>query len=166
MSWFSNALGFNPAGTQNVDTSQYTNMGNEFFDINSQRNRWMYNNLKQMGVDAIAQQYLNGARMQAQGANPFAQQQFRVGLSDARGQANNAYSAYMNNAYGIGSGLFGQALQGNLANAQARNMALMQANQNKTDFWSGLLSSVVQATPFAIWGFPGSGKGKLGGGTD
>ena len=32
----------------------------------------MYNDLKKMGADAAAQQYLNSMRMQAAGQNPFA----------------------------------------------------------------------------------------------
>ena len=124
MGWFNEALGLSPIKTTNVDTSEYSSMGKDFLNPNSSRNRGMYNNLKQMGVDAIAQQYLNGARMGAMGQNPFANQQMRSGLSNNLAQTQQAYNGYLNNAYTTGSGLMGQALQGDMANAQAQNMAI------------------------------------------
>lgn len=152
---FNDMMGFTPVKTRDVDTSQYTQMGQQFLDPNSSRNRGMYNNLKQMGIDAIAQQYISGARMGAMGQNPFAQQQWRSGMANNLGQTQSAYTSGLQQNYSVGSGLLGQAMQGNINNSNASNMAAMEANRNKTDFYTGVASSALQATPFAIWGFPG-----------
>ena len=152
MSWFEDALGLSKTKVDKVNTGEYTGLGREFFDPNSARNRGMYNNLKNMGIDSVAQQHLGGMRMQAAGQNPFANEQYRGGLSQNLGQTQNAYNQYMQNAYNIGSGLFGYALQGNMANAQAENMARMQHSANKKDFWGGLLGNAVAAAPKFLFG--------------
>ena len=43
MSFFSNLLGFKPVKTTDVDVSQQQQLGNEFLNPNSRRNRGMYN---------------------------------------------------------------------------------------------------------------------------
>ena len=156
MGWFNNLLGLNPVETRDVDTSRYTNMGNEFFDEKSKRNRGMYNSLRQMGVDSAAQQYLSGMRMQAGGQNPFANEQFRSALSSGVGQTQNAYNQYMSNAAGIGSGLYGMAMQGDMANAEAYNQAQMQSQQAKSGFYGGLFANALGALPKFL--FPGAGS--------
>jgi hypothetical protein len=147
-------LGFAPVNTAKVDTSEYSELGKEFFDPNSMRNRGMYNNLKNMGIDSAAQQYLSGMKMQAAGQNPFANQQYRSNLAQGIEQTHNAYNQYMQGAQGVGSGLFGYALQGNMANAQAQNTANQIASQRKSDFWGGLLGSVVGALPGLLFPAP------------
>jgi len=159
MSWFGEALGLSPTKVDKVDTSQYSQLGGEFFNPNSTRNRGMYNSLKQMGIDSVAQQYLSGAKMQAMGQNPFAQDQYRAGLSNSLGQTQNAYNSYMNNAYNTGSGLLGYGLQGDMANANATNASRMQAAQNRSAF----LASLIQAGPRYL--FPEAMGGSTGGGT-
>ena len=154
MSWFNDILGLSPTKVSNVDTSEYSQLGKEFFDPNSMRNRGMYNNLKNMGIDSAAQQYLSGMKMQAAGQNPFANQQYRSNLAQVTEQTHNAYNQYMQGAQGIGSGLFGYALQGNMANAQAQNTANQMASQRKSDFWGGLLGSVVGALPGLLFPAP------------
>ena len=154
MSWFGDALGLSPTKVDKVDTSQYSQLGNDFLNPNSQRNRGMYNSLKQMGIDSIAQQYLSGAKMQAMGQNPFAQDQYRAGLSNSLWQTQNAYNSYLNNAYNTGSGLLGYGLQGDMANANASNMSRMQAAQNRAGFYGGLFASAMQAAPSFL--FPGA----------
>jgi len=151
MSWFSEAFGLSETPTEKVDTSRYMGWGSEFLDPNSTRNRGMYNSLKQMGIDSVAQQYLSGAKMQAMGQNPFAQDQYRAGLSNSLGQTQNAYNSYLNNAYNTGSGLLGYGLQGDMANANATNASRMQAAQNR----AGLFASIIQAAPKYL--FPGAG---------
>ena len=155
MSWFKDALGLSKPKVSKVDYGEYSQMAKEFFDPNSLRNRGMYNTLRNMGIDSAAMQHLGGMRMQAAGQNPFANEQYRSALSNNVQQTQGAYNQYLQNAYGIGSGLLGQALQGNMQNAGAKNAARMSAAQNKTDFWGGLLSNVVQAAPAFL--FPGSG---------
>jgi hypothetical protein len=147
MSFFGGLLGLDTPKIKTVDTAPYMSAGKDFLNPQSSVNRGMFNNLKQMGIDAAAQQYMQGARMQAMGQNPFAQDQWKSALSNNLGQTQNAYSGYLNNAYGIGSSLLGQALQGNLANAQARNMANMNAQNNKSDFWGGLFANALGAAP-------------------
>ena len=165
MGFFGDLMGFKPPKVNTVDTSQYSKLGNEFFDPNSTRSRGMYNSLKQMGVDAIAQQYLGGQRMQAMGQNPFAQDQYKSGLANNIGQTQNAFNSYMNNSYGVGSGLLGYSLQGDMQNAQARNNANLMASQNKNNFFSGLFGAAASAMPFAMFGMPNSGNNATGGGT-
>ena len=152
MSFFSNLLGTSPVKTVDVDVSQQQQLGNEFLNPNSQRNRGMYNTLRNMGIDSAAMQHLGGMRMQAAGQNPFANEQYRSSLSNNVQQTQGAYNQYLQNAYGIGSGLLGQALQGNMSNAAATNSARMQASQNKTSFWGGLLANVTQAAPTFLFG--------------
>lgn len=159
MGFFGDLMGFKAPKVNTVDTSQYSKLGNEFFDPNSTRSRGMYNSLKQMGVDAIAQQYLSGQRMQAAGQNPFAQDQFKAGLSNNIGQTQNAFNGYMNNSYNIGSGLLGYSLQGDMANANAQNAANLMASQNKNNFFSGLFGAAASAMPFAMFGMPGDKNG-------
>ena len=156
MSFFSNLLGFKPVKTTDVDVSQQQQLGNEFLNPNSQRNRGMYNTLRNMGIDSAAMQHLGGMRMQAAGQNPFANEQYRSSLSNNVQQTQGAYNQYLQNAYGMGSGLLGQALQGNLSNAAATNTARMQAAQNKYDLMSGLLANAMQALPTFL--FPGGGE--------
>lgn len=93
-------------------------------------------------------------RMQAAGQNPFANEQYKSNLSQATGQTQNAFNQYMQNAYGTGSGLFGYALQGNIANAQAYNASNLMANQNKNNFYSGLFGAAISAGPSYL--FPGT----------
>lgn len=158
MSFFSNLLGFKPVKTRDVDVSQQQQLGNEFLNPNSQRNRGMYNTLRNMGIDSAAMQHLGGMRMQAAGQNPFANEQYRSSLSNNVQQTQGAYNQYLQNAYGMGSGLLGQALQGNMQNAGATNASRMQASQSKTDFWGGLFANAIQAAPAYL--FPGSGGGE------
>lgn len=153
MSWFGDAMGLTPAKVSNVDTSEYSQLGKEFFDPYSKRNRNMFNSLRNMGIDSAAQQYLSGLKMQAAGQNPFAQEQYKSALSNNTGQTQNAYSQYMQGAYGIGSGLMGQAMQGNMANAQAQNASNLMASQGKSNFWGGLLGAGLGALPGFL--FPG-----------
>lgn len=157
MSFLKNLLGLNPVKTRDVDVSQQQQLGSEFLNPNSRRNLGMYNTLRNMGIDSAAMQHLGGMRMQAAGQNPFANEQYRSSLSNNIQQTQGAYNQYLQNAYSMGSGLLGQALQGNMSNAAATNSARMQAAQNKTDFWNGLLSNVVQAAPAFL--FPGGGGG-------
>lgn len=152
MSFLNNLLGFKPVKTVDVDVSQQQQLGNEFLDPNSRRNRGMYNTLRNMGIDSAAMQHLGGMRMQAAGQNPFANEQYRTSLSNNIQQTQGAYNQYLQNAYGMGSGLLGQALQGNMSNAAATNSARMQAGQNKYDLTSGLLANAVQALPTFIFG--------------
>ena len=152
MSFFSDLFGTSPVKTVDVDVSQQQQLGNEFLDPNSQRNRGMYNTLRNMGIDSAAMQHLGGMRMQAAGQNPFANEQYRSSLSNNVQQTQGAYNQYLQNAYGIGSGLLGQALQGDMQNAAAKNAARMQAGQNKTDFWGGLLANAMQAAPTFLFG--------------
>jgi len=154
-------MGFDPAKTERVDTSEYSQLGKEFFDPNSLRNRGMYNNLKNMGIDSAAQQYLGGMRSQAQGQNPFASEQQRSNMANATGSAQNAFMQYMNNAHGTGSGLMGMSLQGNMANAQAQNQANQVASQNRSQFFGGLLGAATQAMPGFLFGTGIGGVGKL-----
>ena len=156
MSFFSDLFGISPVKTRDVDVSQQQQLGNEFLNPNSQRNRGMYNTLRNMGIDSAAMQHLGGMRMQAAGQNPFANEQYRSSLSNNIQQTQNAYNQYLQNAYGMGSGLLGQALQGNMSNAAATNMARMQAAQNKYDLMSGLLANAMQALPAFL--FPGGGE--------
>jgi coproporphyrinogen III oxidase-like Fe-S oxidoreductase len=152
MSWFNDILGLSPTKVSNVDTSEYSQLGKEFFDPNSMRNRGMYNNLKNMGIDSAAQQYLSGMKMQAAGQNPFANQQYRSNLAQGTEQTHNAYNQYMQQAQGIGSGLFGYALQGQMQNANAVNMARLAAQQNAANFLQGLFAAGSQAAPQALFG--------------
>lgn len=156
---FNDMMGFTPVKTRDVDTSQYMQMGQQFLDPNSSRNRGMYNNLKQMGIDAMAQQYISGARMGAMGQNPFAQQQWRSGMANNLGQTQSAYMSGLQGNYQIGSGLMGQALQGDMNNANASNTAMMEANRNKTDFWTGVVSAGVGALGMGMFGMPGNPTG-------
>jgi len=156
MSFFGGLLGFDTPKIKTVDTAPYMSAGKDFLNPQSSVNRGMFNNLKQMGIDAAAQQYMQGARMQAMGQNPFAQDQFHSNLHAGLGQTQSAWNSYMNNAQGIGSSLMGQALQGDMANVQGYNAANMVASQNKSRFFSGLLGSVVQAMPGMIYGPGGS----------
>jgi len=112
----------------------------------------MYNTLRNMGIDSAAMQHLGGMRMQAAGQNPFANEQYRSSLSNNVQQTQGAYNQYLQNAYGMGSGLLGQALQGSMQNAGAKNSARMQAGQNKYDLMSGLLANVQQALPTFLFG--------------
>ena len=157
MSFFSNPLGFKPVKTVDVDVSQQQQLGNEFLDPNSQRNRGMYNMLRNMGIDSAAMQYLGGMRMQAADQDPFANEQYRSSLINNVQQTQGAYNQYLQNAYGMGSGLLGQALQGSMQNAGAKNAARMQAWQNKTNFWGDMLANIVQAAPTYL--FPSDGGG-------
>ena len=152
MSFLNNLLGLNPVKTRDVDVSQQQQLGSEFLNPNSRRNRGMYNTLRNMGIDSAAMQHLGGMRMQAAGQNPFANEQYRSSLSNNVQQTQGAYNQYLQNAYGMGSGLLGQALQGNMSNAAATNAARMQARQNKYDLTSGLLANAVQALPTFIFG--------------
>ena len=152
MSWFNDILGLSPTKVSNVDTSEYSQLGKEFFDPNSMRNRGMYNNLKNMGIDSAAQQYLSGMKMQAAGQNPFANQQYRSNLAQVTEQTHNAYNQYMQGAQGIGSGLFGYALQGQMQNANAVNMARLAAQQNSANFLQGLFAAGIQAAPQVLFG--------------
>ena len=152
MSFFSNLLGTSPVKTVDVDVSQQQQLGNEFLNPNSQRNRGMYNTLRNMGIDSAAMQHLGGMRMQAAGQNPFANEQYRSSLSNNVKQTQGAYNQYLQNAYSMGSGLLGQALQGNMSNAAATNSARMQAGQNKYDLMSGLLANAQQAIPTFLFG--------------
>lgn len=156
MSFLNNLLGLNPVKTRDVDVSQQQQLGNEFLNPNSRRNRGMYNTLRNMGIDSAAMQHLGGMRMQAAGQNPFANEQYRSSLSNNVQQTQGAYNQYLQNAYGMGSGLLGQALQGNMSNAAATNSARMQAGQNKYDLMSGLLANAMQALPTYL--FPGGGE--------
>ena len=98
-------------------------MGKQFFDPNSSMNKGQFGNIKKMGIDSVAQQQLGGMRMGAAGINPFGNEQYKSGLSDANELAANAYNSYLANAYQHGKGLLGMALQGNMQNAQAKNYA-------------------------------------------
>jgi multidrug efflux pump subunit AcrB len=155
MSFLNKLLGLSPVKTRDVDVSQQQQLGNEFLNPNSQRNRGMYNTLRNMGIDSAAMQHLGGMRMQAAGQNPFANEQYRSSLSNNVQQTQGAYNQYLQNAYGMGSGLLGQALQGNMSNAAATNAARMQAGQNKYDFMGGLFANAMQALPTFL--FPGEG---------
>jgi hypothetical protein len=155
MSFFSKLLGINPVKTRDVDVSQQQQLGNEFLNPNSRRNLGMYNRLRNMGIDSAAMQHLGGMRMQAAGQNPFANEQYRSSLNNNVQQTQDAYNQYLQNAYGMGSGLLGQALQGNMSNAAATNSARMQAAQNKYDLMGGLFANAMQALPTFL--FPGEG---------
>ena len=155
MSWFNDLIGATPARVERVNTDQYSQMGSQFMDPNSSLNRGMYNQLKRMGIDSAAQQYLSGMRMQAAGQNPFANEQYQSGLSNNLGQTQNAYNQYMQGAQQTGSGLFGYALQGNMQNAQSQNAANMSAQQNKNQFLGGLFGSAIGALPSFL--FPTGG---------
>jgi len=170
--------------TYSVDTSRYNALGEEFLNPYSSRNRGMYNDLKKMGVDAAAQQYLNSMRMQAAGQNPFATGQLQSSLASNLEGTRQAYNSYLNNAYQTGTGLFGYGLQGSMANAAAQNAAAMQGSQaalnyglqkmqadatmqamraqNKTGFWGGLLGNAIGAAPAAIFGVPSLTSGSKG----
>jgi len=191
MSWLGNALfgqsrlkGYNMTPQQltqaytpktySVDTSRYTALGKEFLDPYSSRNRGMYNDLKKVGVDAAAQQYLNSMRMQAAGQNPFATGQLQSSLASNLEGTRQAYNSYLNNAYQTGTGLLGYSLQGNLANAAAQNTAAMQGSQsalnyqlqkmqadaamqmqrsqNQSGFFGGLFGNLVGASPALLFG--------------
>jgi hypothetical protein len=160
--------------TYSVDTSRYTALGEEFLDPYSSRNRGMYNDLKKVGVDAAAQQYLNSMRMQAAGQNPFATGQLQSSLASNLEGTRQAYNSYLNNAYQTGTGLLGYSLQGNLANAAAQNTAAMQGSQsalnyqlqkmqadaamqmqrsqNQSGFFGGLFGNLVGAAPALLFG--------------
>ncbi len=160
--------------TYSVDTSRYTALGEEFLDPYSSRNRGMYNDLKKVGVDAAAQQYLNSMRMQAAGQNPFATGQLQSSLASNLEGTRQAYNSYLNNAYQTGTGLLGYSLQGNLANAAAQNTAAMQGSQsalnyqlqkmqadaamqmqrsqNQSGFFGGLFGNLVGASPALLFG--------------
>lgn len=160
--------------TYSVDTSRYTALGKEFLDPYSSRNRGMYNDLKKVGVDAAAQQYLNSMRMQAAGQNPFATGQLQSSLASNLEGTRQAYNSYLNNAYQTGTGLLGYSLQGNLANAAAQNTAAMQGSQsalnyqlqkmqadaamqmqrsqNQSGFFGGLFGNLVGASPALLFG--------------
>lgn len=153
MSWFKDALGLSKPKVNKVDYGEYSQMAKEFFDPNSLRNRGMYNSLRNMGIDSVAQQYLGGMKMQAAGQNPFAQEQFNSAISNNIGQTHNAYNQYMQGAHGIGTGLMGQAMSAQLQNAQAQNAANLIHNQNKQEFWGGLFGNAMSALPRYL--FPG-----------
>lgn len=53
----------------------------------------------------------------------------------------------------------GQALQGDMNNANASNTAIMEANRNKTDFWTGVASAGIGALGMGIFGMPGGAPG-------
>ena len=152
MSWFKDALGLSKPKVSKVDYGEYSQMAKEFFNPNSLRNRGMYNSIRNMGIDSAAQQYLGGMKMQAAGQNPFAQEQFNSAISNNVGQTQNTYNQYMQGAYGIGTGLMGQAMSAQLQNAQAQNSANLIHNQNKQQFWGGLLGAATSALPRFLYG--------------
>ena len=135
-----------------------------YMNPNSQYNRGQYNNFKQMGVDNAGQTYNQGLRMQAMGQNPFATQQYREALSNATGQAQDAYMQQNQQSQSLGAGMLGMANQTRQQLAQQmQQQAQMdrEYRQHKRGQWLGLLGTLGSA---AITGPLGGimGKGLLG----
>ena len=135
-----------------------------YMNPNSQYNRGQYNNFKQMGVDNAGQTYNQGLRMQAMGQNPFATQQYRGALSNATGQAQDAYMQQNQQSQGLGAGLLGMANQTRQQLAQQMQQQAQwdrEYKQHKRGQWLGLLGTLGSA---AFTGPLGGimGKGLLG----
>ena len=157
---FSSLMGWSPVKPDTVDISFARETGQGFFDPNSSMNRGLYDQSRRMGIDSAAQMGLSNFRMGAAGQNPFAGGQNRATFADAQNGAMQSWRQGLQSNYGVGSGLLSMAMQGDASNAQATNMARMGAAQNKSDFFGGLFSSALQASPFALFGFPGGGNGQ------
>lgn len=149
---FAQWMGWSAPKMSTVDTSRLTRYGEQFLDPSSQLNKQNLSNLRQTGLDSLAQQYLMSNRMRAAGQNPFAGGQYRAGLSDMLGQTYQAQNQYMNQAYGLGSGLLGQALQGEMANITSKNQAALSGMQNRSDFFTNLFGQGMQALPTYLFG--------------
>ena len=138
----------NPSGAGGEYISMLEGYARNYMNPNSQYNRGQYNQFKQMGTDNAAMQGQQGMRMQAAGVNPFANDQYRAALSDATGQAHNAYMQQNQHSQQLGTSMLGMGLQARTQMAQQQQQQEQwkaEMKQQKLGQWMGLGGTLLSA---------------------
>ena len=99
-----------------IDTSWQNRTGREMFDPNSQYNQGMLNSMQGQNQTNMAQQNLESQRMASMGRGFGATQRQQAGAQRSNQALNNGFNQHMGQAASIGSGMLGQAMQGDMAN--------------------------------------------------
>jgi len=131
-----------------IDTSFQQNTGQQMFDPNSQYNQRILQNMGNSLLDQMGMNYNMSQRQSAAGQGFGANQRLAQSNAGMGNQMWQGYNQHLGQAAQIGTGLLGQAMQGNEANQnlqlqQAGAMAT-QASQNKmgvANLWQGLLGA-------------------------
>ena len=131
-----------------INTDFQQNTGEQMFNPNSAYNQRQLSSMRQGSMDQIAQQGMMNQRQSAAGQGFGAnqrQQQFNAKAGD---QLHQGFNQHMQQAANTGTGLLGQAMQGNMKNMdfqQSRASAYAQQGaQNASNvggMWQGLLGA-------------------------
>lgn len=138
----------NPSGAGGGYISMLEGYAKNYMDPNSQYNKGQYNQFKQMGTDNAAMQGQQGMRMQAAGQNPFANEQYRASMSDATGQAHNAYMQHNQQSQQLGTGMLGMGMQARMQmsqQAQQQEQWEKERKQQGIGQWMGLGGTLLSA---------------------
>jgi len=145
----------NPSGAGGGYISMLEGYAKNYMDPNSQYNKGQYNQFKQMGTDNAAMQGQQGMRMQAAGQNPFANEQYRASMSDATGQAHNAYMQQNQQSQQLGTGMLGMSMQARMQMAQQEQQQQQweaEQKQQKLGQWMGLGGTLLGAAAMGPMG--------------
>ena len=145
-----NSIGKYYDGIEDIDTSFQQNTGEQMFNPNSQYNRTQLGSMRQGMYDQMAMQGNMTARQAAMGQKFGANQRQQASNAQAGNALYQGFNQHMGQAAGIGSGMLGQAMQGNMSN---QNVALQRSGamasqasqnaQNTAGLWQGMIGAGI-----------------------
>lgn len=150
-------------GVELTDTSFQQKTGQQMFDPNSSYNQRQLGAMRQGTSDQMAMGGLLGQRSASAGQGFGGRQRMQADNAKFGNQLHQGFNQHMQQAANTGTGLLGQALQGQSANMQtqqgwadARSQQMAQNSANTGGMFQGLLGGLAG-------GAMGGAFGSLGG---